>query len=38
MAKMLDLTGVLGGVVRLGDSWIITWGAIPLNDKGFRGN
>lgn len=29
------LTGVLGGVVRLGDSWIITWGAIPLNDKGF---
>lgn len=29
------LTGILGGVVRLGDSWIITWGAIPLNDKGF---
>ena len=29
------LTGVLGGVVRLGDSWLITWGAIPLNDKGF---
>lgn len=29
------LTGVLGGVVRLGDSWIITWGAIPLNDKGL---
>ena len=29
------LTGVLGGVVRLGDSWMITWGAIPLNDKGF---
>lgn len=29
------LTGVLGGVVRLGDSWIITWGAIPLNDRGF---
>ena len=29
------MTGVLGGVVRLGDSWLITWGAIPLNDKGF---
>ena len=29
------LTGVLGGVIRLGDSWLITWGAIPLNDKGF---
>lgn len=29
------LTGVLGGVVRMGDSWLITWGAIPLNDKGF---
>lgn len=29
------LTGVLGGVVRLGDSWVITWGAVPLNDKGF---
>lgn len=29
------LTGILGGVVRLGDSWIITWGAIPLNDRGF---
>lgn len=29
------LTGVLGGVVRLGESWLITWGAIPLNDKGF---
>lgn len=29
------ITGVLGGVVRMGDSWIITWGAIPLNDRGF---
>ena len=29
------LTGVLGGVSKLGDTWIITWGAIPLNDKGF---
>ena len=29
------MTGVLGGVVRMGDSWLITWGAIPLNDKGF---
>ena len=29
------LTGVLAGVIRLGDSWLITWGAIPLNDKGF---
>lgn len=29
------MTGVLGGVVRMNDSWLITWGAIPLNDKGF---
>lgn len=29
------LTGVVGGVAKLGDAWIITWGAIPLNDKGF---
>lgn len=29
------LTGVLGGVVRMGDSWLITWGAVPLNDKGL---
>lgn len=28
-------TGVIGGVQRLGDSWIITWGAIPMNDKGL---
>lgn len=29
------LTGVVGGVSKLGESWIITWGAIPLNDRGF---
>lgn len=28
-------TGVIGGVQRFADSWIITWGAIPLNDKGL---
>lgn len=28
-------TGVIGGVQRSGDSWIITWGAIPMNDKGL---
>ena len=28
-------TGVIGGVQRFGDSWVITWGAIPLNDKGL---
>lgn len=28
-------TGVIGGVQRNGDSWIITWGAIPMNDKGL---
>lgn len=28
-------TGVIGGVQRYGDSWIITWGAIPMNDKGL---
>lgn len=28
-------TGVIGGVQRLGDSWVITWGAIPMNDKGL---
>lgn len=28
-------TGVIGGVQKNGDSWIITWGAIPMNDKGL---
>ncbi len=28
-------TGVIGGVQRNNDSWIITWGAIPMNDKGL---
>lgn len=28
-------TGIIGGVQRNGDSWIITWGAIPMNDKGL---
>lgn len=28
-------TGVIGGVQHMGDSWIITWGAIPMNDKGL---
>lgn len=28
-------TGVIGGVQRSGDSWIVTWGAIPMNDKGL---
>lgn len=27
-------TGVIGGVQKVGDSWMITWGAIPMNDKG----
>lgn len=28
-------TGVVGGVQRFGDSWVITWGAIPMNDRGL---
>lgn len=28
-------TGVIGGVQKFGDSWVITWGAIPMNDKGL---
>ena len=28
-------TGVIGGVERFGDSWVITWGAIPMNDRGL---
>lgn len=28
-------TGVIGGVQKFGDSWVITWGAIPLNDRGL---
>lgn len=28
-------TGVIGGVQQMGNSWIITWGAIPMNDKGL---
>lgn len=27
-------TGVIGGVQRFGDSWVVTWGAIPMNDRG----
>lgn len=28
-------TGVIGGVQRLGENWVITWGAIPMNDRGL---
>lgn len=28
-------TGVVGGVQRFGDSWVVTWGAIPMNDRGL---
>lgn len=28
-------TGVIGGVQQFGNSWVITWGAIPLNDRGL---
>ncbi len=28
-------TGVIGGVQQFGGSWVITWGAIPLNDRGL---
>jgi len=28
-------TGIIGGVQKFGDSWVITWGAIPMNDKGL---
>lgn len=28
-------TGVIGGIQHFGDSWVITWGAIPMNDKGL---
>lgn len=28
-------TGVIGGVQKLNDSWMLTWGAIPMNDKGL---
>lgn len=28
-------TGVIGGVQRFGDSWVVTWGAIPMNDRGL---
>lgn len=30
-------TGVIGGVQRFGDSWVVTWGAIPMNDRGLLG-
>lgn len=29
------VTGVIGGVQKIADSWMITWGAIPMNDKGL---
>lgn len=28
-------TGVIGGLQQFGGSWVITWGAIPLNDRGL---
>lgn len=28
-------TGIIGGVQKFGDSWVVTWGAIPMNDKGM---
>lgn len=28
-------TGVVGGVQRFGDSWVVSWGAIPMNDRGM---
>lgn len=28
-------TGVIGGVQRFGDSWVVTWGAVPMNDRGL---
>ena len=28
-------TGVIGGVQQIGGSWMLTWGAIPMNDKGL---
>lgn len=28
-------TGVIGGVQRFGESWVVTWGAIPMNDRGL---
>jgi hypothetical protein len=28
-------TGVIGGVQKMGESWVITWGAIPMNDRGL---
>jgi len=28
-------TGVIGAMQQINGSWIVTWGAIPLNDRGF---
>ena len=28
-------TGVIGGIQQFGGSWVVTWGAIPLNDRGL---
>ena len=28
-------TGVIGGVQKFGESWVVTWGAIPMNDRGL---
>lgn len=28
-------TGIVGGVVQVNKMWLISWGAIPLNDKGL---
>lgn len=28
-------TGIIGGIQQFGSSWVITWGAIPMNDMGL---
>lgn len=29
------ITGIAGGIQKVGSEWMITWGAIPMNDKGL---
>lgn len=33
--KNTSVAGVLGGLEKMGDRWFISWGVVPLNDRGL---
>lgn len=32
-AEQASLSGLIGGLEKMGDTWILSWGRVPLNDK-----